>query len=279
VLGLRRDAGRRPLLCVGGAPGDALYLAELARHLPAGQPFYGLQAPGLDGGAPLTSIEAIAAHHLAAVAAAGVRGPWLLAGHSFGGFVAFEMARQLRARGEEVALVALLDSVGVDWNEAQKPISDDWVAGELARVLAYMNAPRLGLDPAALALLPAPERIRRLVGSGEDTALSRALVGRLVAVMKGNLEAMVRYRPSAGARLLDVDVELFRAQAPLDDLLTGQFDYPAARDLGWGAHTRGRVRVHDVPGNHFTMLGAPHVTALAAVLAAVLPADGKVVQP
>jgi thioesterase domain-containing protein len=271
VLLLRAAPARQPLLCVGGAPGDALYLGELARHLPAAQPFYGLQAPGLDGGAPLATIEEIAAHHLAAARAAGVRAPWLLAGHSFGGFVAFEMARQLRAGGEDVALLALLDSVGVGWNDAPLPFAEDWVAAELARVLHYVNGPRLGLDADALAALPPQGRIRRLVGSGEDTALAQTLVPRLIAVMKANVEAMVRYRPGR----VDVDLHLFRARAPLDAVLTGQFDYPDARDLGWGAHSDGRVHVYDVPGNHFTMVAAPHVEALAAALVAVLPGDAK----
>jgi thioesterase domain-containing protein len=93
--------------------------------------------------------------------------------------------------------------------------------------------------------------------------------------MKANVEAMVRYRPGR----IDVDLQLFRARAPLDSVLAGQFDYPEARDLGWSAHTAGRVHVQDVPGNHFTMMGAPHVEALAGALAAVLPGDGKVVQP
>jgi thioesterase domain-containing protein len=276
LLVLRRAPARLPLLCVGGAPGDALYLGELSRHLPADQPFYGLQAPGLDGrAAPLATIEEIAAHHLAEAAGAGVGEPYLLAGHSFGGFVAYEMARQLRARGATVALVALLDSVGVGWNDAALPFDEDWVAGELARVLLYTNGARQGVQPDELAALPPKERVRRLVGSGEDTALARQLVDRLVAVKKANLEAMVRYRP----RRLDVDLHLFRARDRLDSVLAGQFDYPDARDLGWGAHTDGRVHIHEVPGNHFTMVAAPHVQALAAALGALLPVTGEPVRP
>jgi thioesterase domain-containing protein/acyl carrier protein len=272
VLVLKRAAARAPLICLGGAPGDAMYLGELARHLPADQPFYALQAPGLDGrGAPLGTIEAIAARHLADLRADGVVGPWHLAGHSFGGFVAFEMARQLRAAGERVDRVALIDAVGVDWNDAALPFDEDWVAGELARVLFYTAGAQRGLVWDDLAGLPPRERVLRLVGSGGATDVARPLVARLVAVMKANLEAMVRYRPG----VVDVDLHLFRARDALDGVLAEQFTVSDAPDVGWGAHTRGAVHVHPVPGNHFSMMGEPHVRALAAALAAVLDAPAR----
>jgi polyketide synthase PksN len=264
VLVLRRAASRAPLVCLGGAPGDALYLGALSRHLPD-QPFYALEAPGLDGlRAPLDTIEAIAAHHIAEVRQA--RGadsaPWLLAGHSFGGFVAVEMARQLRAAGDAVGLVALFDSVGVDWNDAELPFTDDWVGAELARVLfatAGERHPGLGWD--ALAALAPRDRVRRLVGHD-------ALASRLVAVMKANLEAMVRYRVGSTPG----ELHLFRAAEPLAGVLADQFEYATAPDLGWGAATGARVHVHEVPGNHFSMMGEPHVRALAAALGRVLAA-------
>jgi len=270
VLVLKRASARPPLVCLGGAPGDALYLGALARHLPPEQPLYALQAPGLDGRIPpLATIEEIAAHHLAELRAERVdrAGPWLLAGHSFGGFVAFEMARQLRAAGEPVGLVALLDSVGVDWNDAELPFRDDWVAGELARVLFYTVGDRHpGLAWDDLAALPPAERVLRLVGSGEASEVARPLAARLVAVMKANLEAMVRYRPG----VVDADLHLFRAREQLDGVLTGQFTVSDAPDLGWGAHSGGAVHVHPVAGNHFSMMGEPHVRALAAAVSSVL---------
>ena len=199
--------------------------------------------------------------------AAEVPGPYVLAGHSFGGFVAFEMARQLRAAGEPVGLVALLDSVGVDWNHAELPFRDDWVAGELARVLFYTVGDRHpGLAWDDLAALPPAERVLRLVGSGEASEVARPLAARLVAVMKANLEAMVRYRPG----VVDADLHLFRAREQLDGVLTGQFTVSDAPDLGWGAHSGGAVHVHPVAGNHFSMMGEPHVRALAAAVSSVL---------
>jgi thioesterase domain-containing protein len=118
---------------------------------------------------------------------------------------------------------------------------------------------REGLTWEALQDLPAGERVRRLVGHD-------ALAARLVAVMKANLEAMVRYRvaPPSGP------LHLFRAADPLAGVLAGQFDYHASPDLGWGAASGARVQVHEVPGNHFSMMGEPHVRALADALSLAL---------
>src|SRR5205085_7620154 len=101
---------RPPLFFVHSLSGICLGYRYLARHLGEDQPFYGLQARGLDGvEAPLTDIEAMAACYLKEVFAAQPRGPYFLGGYSFGGVVAFEMAQQLSARGEEVSLLAIVD--------------------------------------------------------------------------------------------------------------------------------------------------------------------------
>ncbi|MFP5285448.1 MAG: alpha/beta fold hydrolase, partial [Thermoanaerobaculia bacterium] len=104
------DGSRPPFFCVHAIGGSVFSYGELARSLGPSQPFYGVQSPGLDGGPLLDEVPAMAAAYLAELEAAAPNGPVLLGGWSFGGVVAFEMARQLRARGREVPLVLLLDS-------------------------------------------------------------------------------------------------------------------------------------------------------------------------
>ena len=102
---------KRPLFFVHGAGGTVIIYRDLVRHLGTDQPVYGLQAQGLDGKQScLTSVEDMASHYLEAIRTIQPEGPYLLGGLSFGGTVAFEMARQLQAKGEEVALLALLDT-------------------------------------------------------------------------------------------------------------------------------------------------------------------------
>ncbi|WP_253900255.1 condensation domain-containing protein [Corallococcus carmarthensis] len=110
LVPIQREGTRRPFFCVHPVGGNVLAYAALAKQLGPEQPFYGLQSQGLDGSRPpLDSVEAMAALYVAAVRTVQPHGPYRLGGWSMGGVVAFEMARQLQARGEAVELVALID--------------------------------------------------------------------------------------------------------------------------------------------------------------------------
>jgi amino acid adenylation domain-containing protein len=112
VVAIQPNGSKQPFFCIPGGGGYTFYLYHLARYLGSDQPFYGLQARGLDGEQePHTTIEAIAAYNLEALRTIQPQGPYLLGGHSFGGLVAFEMALQLQKQGEEVALLALMDTL------------------------------------------------------------------------------------------------------------------------------------------------------------------------
>ncbi len=105
-----------PLFCVGGHSGHVVELVDLARHLDAGQPFYGLQSAGLSGSdQPLTSIEAMAGRNVEAVREVQPRGPYYLGGRCWGAVVALEMAHQLIAVGEPVGLLCLMNVTPYDF--------------------------------------------------------------------------------------------------------------------------------------------------------------------
>src|SRR2546425_11761169 len=107
---------RIPFFCVHAAGGNVLEFHELARHLGPDQPFYGFQAHALDGkSAPFTRVEDMAVHYIKEMREFQPQGPYLLGGRSFGGTVAFEMACQLYDQGEEVGLLALLDTYPVGY--------------------------------------------------------------------------------------------------------------------------------------------------------------------
>ena len=113
-----RGGSQTPFFCVHPAGGNVACYAGLARALGPDQPFYGLQAPGLDGEQPPhETLESLAALYVDAIRTVQPAGPYRLGGWSLGGTIAFEMARQLRSRGEEVALLALFDS----WTQSVRP--------------------------------------------------------------------------------------------------------------------------------------------------------------
>jgi thioesterase domain-containing protein/aryl carrier-like protein len=111
LVEVQRGRGRVPFFCVHGAGGNVLNFRDLAKAMPDDQPFYGLQAAGVDGvSPPHTTIEEMAEAYLSEIRVVQPEGPYLLGGYSGGGIVAFEMARKLTAAGQEVALLAFIDT-------------------------------------------------------------------------------------------------------------------------------------------------------------------------
>ena len=116
-----QPAGSRPLFfCIHGAGGNVLIYRDLSRHLGPDQPFYGLQSQGLDGScAPLTSVEEMAAVYVKEIRGVQPHGPYFLGGYCGGGTIAYEVAQQFRRKGEQVALLALFDTM--NWSMFGRP--------------------------------------------------------------------------------------------------------------------------------------------------------------
>ena len=111
LVPLRSGSIKPPLYCIHLGDGNVLSYRDLARHLPIDQPLYGLQSRGLDGiGRIHTRIEDMARDYVAVIRKMQPRGPYAICGWSFGGIVAFEMARQLAGVGQTVELLALFDT-------------------------------------------------------------------------------------------------------------------------------------------------------------------------
>ena len=97
-----------PIFMVPGVGGNVLIFSQLARLLGHDQPFYGLQARGLEGKeAPFTSVPEMATHNIAEIRTLRPRGPYVIAGACTGGLIAYEMAQQLMAQGETLTLLMM----------------------------------------------------------------------------------------------------------------------------------------------------------------------------
>ncbi|MGX8910325.1 thioesterase domain-containing protein [Streptomyces netropsis] len=130
LVPIRTSGSRRPLFLTHPMGGNVLCYLPLARHLPEDQPLYAFQAAGAEPGTePLRTLPEIAASYIAAMRRVQPTGPYLIGGWSFGGFVAFEMARQLRAAGEETARVILLDTVAVGPDARRGAYTDEALLG------------------------------------------------------------------------------------------------------------------------------------------------------
>jgi amino acid adenylation domain-containing protein len=114
LVPLQTDGSKPPLFCIHGGGFNVLIYRQLAQYLGSDRPVYALQARGLDGdfGSILDRIEDMATDYIQEIKTVQPQGPYLLAGLSNGGNIALEMAQQLQAQGQTVAIVAMFDSYG-----------------------------------------------------------------------------------------------------------------------------------------------------------------------
>jgi amino acid adenylation domain-containing protein len=111
LVPVQTGGDRRPFFYVSPFLTTALSFSQLARHLGSDQPLYVLQPQGMEHDDPFHgSVEEMAAHYLEEMKDVQSSGPYWLGGHCAGSFVAFEMARQLQERGEEIGLLVVADS-------------------------------------------------------------------------------------------------------------------------------------------------------------------------
>jgi amino acid adenylation domain-containing protein len=111
LVPIQVGGSKPPFFCVHGAGGVVIRFYDLARHLGPDQPFYGLQARGLNQALPChTRVEEMAAHYINEIRAIQPEGPYFLGGYSLGGNIAFEMAQRLIAEGQKKVLVVLFDT-------------------------------------------------------------------------------------------------------------------------------------------------------------------------
>ena len=108
LVAIQPSGTARPIFMVPGIGGNVLVFAQLAKRLGVDQPFYGLQARGLDGKeTPFTSVPEMAKHYIGEIRTARPHGPYIVLGLCTGGLIAYEMAQQLREQGETATLVMM----------------------------------------------------------------------------------------------------------------------------------------------------------------------------
>lgn len=216
LVALQPFGSKLPFFCVPGNLGNVFVdLADLARHLGLHQPFYGLQ----DGLHNPSRIEALAAHYLTEIRSVQPEGPYLLGGVCWGGLVAFEMAQQLHAQGQQVALLVLIEPVPPPFHKI--PLYFNILKSLIVRVVN-----RFGYHSQNL-LQHKPLENRAYVG----------LKTKLVA----NMRAAACYNP----RPFSGRITLLLAQEAATDI-------SADPRLAWQKLTND-MDVHIIPGSHVTI--------------------------
>ncbi|HEX7331486.1 MAG TPA: amino acid adenylation domain-containing protein, partial [Pyrinomonadaceae bacterium] len=224
----RGDNNRPPFFFVHPVGGNVLCYGELAFHLGPEQPFYGLQSFGLTKGQPvLADITEMASRYIAAMRSVQAEGPYVLGGWSMGGLIAFEMAQQLQNVGQEVALLALLDT-------HTPSVLDQTTQTDDGKLFAQFKS-----DMKSMYGLEEPD-------------LDSDHLNQFFQVYRGNVHAMNRYEPQR----FPGRITYFRPTSRI-----GNRTYEPIEE--WRGLAADGVEVHMVPGNHYTMLHEPAVLVLA----------------
>ncbi|HEX4417056.1 MAG TPA: thioesterase domain-containing protein, partial [Kofleriaceae bacterium] len=265
LVRLRGGGKKPPLILVHPAGGDVLCYRELVAELGPDYPVLAFEAAIGPGGAVRDrSVADMVAAYTAALRRAQPTGPYRLAGWSLGGLVAAEMGQALRAAGDRVTFVGLLDTV------ARRPGSPTGVGLDIPRcALAFtryfeqyfrrsLEVDRdtvLGLDGDALvAYLTQRMHAAEILPPDVDVSYTR----RLFNIYLDHSTAYFDHVPSRyTGRML-----LLRAQVAMPAELNDARMPREARTLGWDAYCDAPLEVVDVPGDHITMLGGSHVRVM-----------------
>lgn len=255
LVPLRSGGERPPLFLLHPIGGTVFCYLALARHLTA-RPLYAVQSPGLDdAGEAEVTVPALARRYLELLRAAQPHGPYHLGGWCFGGVVAYEVARQLRAAGDEVAELVLFDSRAPIPENAPADADDATLLSWFARDLAVPYGRRQDIAPAQLRALSDEDMFEHVLRRAREIEVlpadaDAARLRRYFEVYLANGIALQTYE----AGDYTGPMTLFRAQHEPADY---------GPRLGWERVVSRPFAVVDVPGDHNSMMYEPHVRALA----------------
>ncbi len=285
---LKSGGSKPPLFLVHDGDGELLPYLQLGHHLDAERPLYGLRPHSRDGYPILhTRIEDMAAHYIAQIRTVQPQGPYLLGGLCAGGVIAFEMAVQLQAQGEDVPVVVLMDSMDAktlqqganqkrlnrlsealsghsESNAVQKSFYlVNTVAKKAKNLMVYETQRKINTTRNHLRLslyrsyLDKGRKLPQFLQNIDvRTTFMFAKKDYVPKVYRGQLlllkatEALILDHPS-------IDDEPYSNRTP--DVL-----------LGWGQRSTEGVEYHQIPGGHSSMLQNPNVRILADKLEAYI---------
>jgi len=255
VVPIQTRGSNRPIFCVHPVSGLVHCYVPLGQHLGTNQPIYALQSIGIEEGqVPLTTVESMAALYISGLRTIQPEGPYQIVGYSMGVVVAYEMAVQLAASGQEISLLAMIDG-GFSASSEEK--DDDAQQGQQhGEHIALLDlAEDVGIPRTEMEALEPGEQLSRYLAKAKRDGIIPSDVSnqdfrRVLAVIAANRVARSLYHPKKFVG----DVVLLRTKH-----LGG--------DPAYGFSTLARAtEVIEVEGSHNKLLENPSVTRIAEIL-------------
>lgn len=264
LVAIRATGTKPPLFCIHGIDGNAIGFQPLTYHLPCERPIYVFESTKLqDDSVPAFSVEELSAHYISLIKKVQKDGPYVLAGYSAGGIVAYEMARQLRAADEAVHSLIIFDSVTPEY-------------AQLPQIAEASHNP-LFLPQKVL------KRVRKYVAMDKWHRASalRTNYGYYRAVLSTKLQLKVfntarragfRFKNFLSFRAAFLSALYKYVPQPTDVTLhlvrTGQ---PVTDDptFGWGTLAK-NVVLHEASAGHDRLFREPEVAGVSAIIERVL---------
>ncbi len=262
VVPIQPNGRRPPLFCLAGHGGSLAIFCNFARYLHPDQPIFGFPPPRLDGERVSYRLEELAAQYLEAMRACQPQGPYHLAGVCHGGFIAFEMARQLHSLGVPVGLLVMLDCFNP---RGASPVR--WTSALAQKLRRFRR--RIRFHGRALAERKLKDWLPYLVDRAAEVARETQFKAELAVYRL--LVAAGRPLPDSLRKVRHANACALRAYVPGlypgGALLLRVSDLrPDAPQMGWKGLIGGEVEILDSPYHHRGVLAESTIQVMARQL-------------
>lgn len=278
LVPIKPGGSKQPIFWIHPMASVVFPYYPVAYQLGSDHPVYGIQSPGLTGDQrSLKRVEDMAAYYIEAIRAVQPQGPYLLAGWSLGGYIAYEIAIRLKQANQDVDLLVLID------------IPPDLRAGYKARDLRKITRIILSIQGNLpwvydyLALIRVREPLSLQPSKSNDQA--KGIIKQMLSFLGHRSENRVdtknnqsmtrgdqlRITLRLGQMVVANTQALYRYKAPSYDgkvvlLKTNEVKLDQDKTWGWRDLAKGGVDVHTVPGDHLNLLRHPNASAIAEIL-------------
>lgn len=258
LVPIKPNGSKKPVYLIHGGGLNILVFKSMSDYMDPDQPVYALQALGLNGKTALyQTIEEIAAKYNSEIMQVDPVGPYLLAGYSLGGKIAYEMARQMIASGKEVRMLGIFDTFIPSFSEGRKKFIEKLLRQVRKVPFIYRQFTNSPAEAISYQFLIIKRKFTKLIGKHKEP--DTEIFTYDDEIVRSYDEAYRTYK----MKPMNVNIDLFRVKKRiyyLDDMVY----------LGWKPYGTKGVHVHEIPGDHKTFLFAPNDKELGVILQRVI---------